>query len=177
VVVVIVFRSSIRSVLTGPIKRWSVGPSGAVVEYWDRLTEEALERLPAEATEHAADTSGGGLIGELEPVAELSPRAAVMEAFARVEAELRRIVTLPPSLKPDDDELARFGARHLAVIARTHDRISEPSFSAIDGLVVMRNLAAHAGQIDRQQALEFVHLADAVLYALSHDKPSAAAGG
>jgi hypothetical protein len=167
VLIVFLFRSSIRSALTGPIKRWKVGPTGAEVEYWEQAASEALEQLPPNAAEKAEEALGGGLAGELTPLAEIAPSAAVMEAFVRIEREVRRIVMDPPSLA-QPRQIERMGGRQLAVIAHQDGRISDQSLNAIDGLVVMRNLAAHGrgGEIDTDRALEFVHLADAVLYAL-----------
>jgi hypothetical protein len=165
--IVFLLRSPIRAALTGPIRRWKVGPSGAEVEYWEHAASETLEQLPPEAAEQAEKALGGGLAGELTPLAEVSPRAAVMEAFVRIESELRRIAMTPPPIA-SPDQVERMGARQLAVIAHHEGRISDQSLNAIDRLVVMRNLAAHApaGEIDTNMALEFVHLADAVMYAL-----------
>jgi uncharacterized protein YutE (UPF0331/DUF86 family) len=59
------------------------------------------------------------------------------------------------------------GGRSLARLALDHGVINEETFKAIDGLSVMRNLAAHgADDLDTTRALEYLDLADAVLYAM-----------
>jgi hypothetical protein len=90
-VAVLVFRSTIRSALAGQIKRWQAGLGGVEIEYWEQTAEKARDQLPPDAEEQAVQLFGGGLVGELTPVAEAAPQAAVMEAFARIERELRRI--------------------------------------------------------------------------------------
>lgn len=89
-----------------------------------------------------------------------------MEAFARIEQELRRIAD---GLEPAK-ALQRMGAHQLAVVAHQRGRISDQTLNAVSGLSVLRNLAAHgqAGDLDTARALEFVHLADAVLFALTN---------
>jgi hypothetical protein len=163
-------RRDIGSALTGQVKRWKAGPAGLEVEYWERTVAEARQQLPAGAEQRAIDTLAGGLAGELGPVAQAAPSVALMEAFARVELVLRQMtkgLEAPESLE-------RMGARQLAVVARRSGRIGDQTLNAINGLSVMRNLAAHgrAGDLDAERALEFVHLADGVLYALSNEPRS-----
>ncbi len=164
-VIVVLFRSTIRSVLTGQVKRWRAGLSGVEVEYWELTADRARDQLPPDAEKRAAETLGGGLSGELAPVAEVAPRAAVLEAFGRIEQELRRITKSFEA----PEKLERMGARQLAVVAHQHGQISDESLNAINGLTVLRNLAAHgqASDLDPGRALEFVHLADAILFALA----------
>jgi len=64
-VVVLVFRSTIRSALTGQIKRWRAGLGGVEVENWELTAEKARDQLPPDAEERAAQVLGGGLSGEL----------------------------------------------------------------------------------------------------------------
>lgn len=165
-VILLMFRSTIRSALAGQIKRWQAGPGGVEVEYWELTAEKARDQLPPDAEERAVQAFGGGLIGELAPVAEAAPQAAVLEAFARIERELRRITQ---GLEPAEN-LQRMGARQLAVVAGRHGKISEEALNAINGLSVLRNLAAHGqgSDLNPTRALEFVHLADAVLFALAN---------
>jgi hypothetical protein len=111
-VAVVLFRGSIRSALTGQIKRWRAGPSGLEVEYWELTADSARHQLPLGADWQAAESLGGGLSGELAPVAEVSPRAAVLEAFARIEQELRRATEGLETA----ELLERMGGRQLAVV-------------------------------------------------------------
>lgn len=47
--------------------------------------------------------------------------------------------------------------------------INQETLTAIEGLAVLRNLAAHGradSELDTSRALEFVHLANAVVYSI-----------
>jgi len=104
-------------------------------------------------------------IGDLTEIAESTPRAAVVEAFIRIETELVQILTTAGLLA----DTRPMGARQLALMALDNDLITAESANAIEGLAVMRNLAVHGGddgQLDQQRALEYLHLAEAVLFAL-----------
>ncbi|HVL98146.1 MAG TPA: hypothetical protein VM324_02495 [Egibacteraceae bacterium] len=84
----------------------------------------------------------------------------------RIERELRRITD---GLAPDDD-LARMSGRQLADLAHRHGRLNAETLNAVHGMTVLRNLAAHAhpdrDNLDTARALDYLQLADAVLYAL-----------
>jgi hypothetical protein len=103
----------------------------------------------------------------------VAPGSAVVEAFGRVERELRRIALGPPPVE-DPQRLDRMSVRSLAVLAGRQGRISEESANAISGLTVLRNLAAHgrSDEIDTPRAVDFLHLVDAVLYALGNETRS-----
>jgi hypothetical protein len=157
----LVLRAPLAGALSGPVKRWKAGPSGLEVEYW----EEAIEAARAEL-EHSPEVgpvlaSLPGSDDELTRLAEASPRAAVMEAFARVEAELRSVLE-------GDARAERAGGIRLARLAHDRGRISDETLKAVERMAVLRNLAAHghAHEIDVTQAIDFVGLADAVLLAL-----------
>lgn len=162
VVVVLVLHAPLARALSGPVKRWKAGPSGVEVEYhWQETIEETraeLEQSPEAAQLLAAPP---GLDDDLARLVEVSPRAAVMEAFARVEGGLRAAVG-------DDPGRRYVSAGQLAKIAKQRGNISEETLRSIEGLVVLRNLAAHdrVADLDAARAMEFVVLADAVLYAL-----------
>lgn len=169
VALLIVFRPVLSELASGGVKRWKAGPSGVEVEYWDRETTEvkaAIREQLAEGERPAALTDGS-LSEELAAVIAASPSAAVVEAFSRIEIELRRIVV--NAAVASDDEVARMSARRLSLLALDHDLITAESANGIEGLAVMRNLAAHGAantELDESRALEFVHLTDAILFAL-----------
>jgi hypothetical protein len=79
---------------------------------------------------------------------------------------LRRLVEVldsagaPPS--------SALGGRALAQLAHNRGLISDETLSAVDGLSVLRNLAAHSpsDDIGVGRARDYIALADAVLYAL-----------
>lgn len=173
VALVVALRPTIAQLASGGVRRWKAGPAGVEVEYWDRETSEVRasirQQLP-EGEMSPPSVSGGGLAEELADVITAAPSAAVVEAFGRIEAELRRLIAdagVTPELDPQ-----RWAARQLTHIALEHDLITPESANGIEGLTVMRNLAAHGAantQLDHTRALEFVHLADALLFALGRE--------
>jgi hypothetical protein len=58
--------------------------------------------------------------------------------------------------------------RALARLAREHDLLSDETLAAIEGLSVLRNLAAHSPTdgVGFDRAQDYLALADAVLYAM-----------
>jgi hypothetical protein len=110
------------------------------------------------------------LVDDLAELVAAVPSAAVVEAFARIERELARIA-IEGSL---DIGRQSVSARQLADLLQEHDLIRAESATAIEGLSVMRNLAAHGraqDDLDQARALEYLYLADAVLYALRAAPP------
>ncbi len=169
VVLLVVFRPVLAELAAGGVKRWKAGPSGVEVEYWDRETTEVKATIREQLAdgERPPALAGGPLSEELADVIATSPSAAVVEAFSRIEIELRRIVD--GASVATDNEVARMSARLLSLVALDHDLITAESASGIEGLAVMRNLAAHGAantELDQARALEFVHLTDAILFAL-----------
>jgi hypothetical protein len=172
---VIVLRRSIAGVLDGPVKSLKVGPGGVELEKWDRAAAEVRNEVgppspgdqeigPVRVTEAGPPEPEAvlGLREELQTVAETAPRAAVVEAFSRVERQLRSMVGRVVA-----NAQLNMGGRALARLALASGVINEETFNAVDGLSVMRNLAAHGtDDLDPARALEYLDLADAVLYAM-----------
>jgi hypothetical protein len=105
---------------------------------------------------------------ELLRLVEVSPSAAVLEAYARTE---RRLIEL---LEEDGTRLDRIvGAVALARMAFIAGMISSETRDAVEGLSTLRNLAAHGPKdaISFERALDYVVRAHAVLYAL-RQKPT-----
>ena len=168
VVLVIVFRPVLSQLASGGVRRWKAGPAGVEVEYWDHekleVTEAIRKQVPAGAKIPALP-AGESTIDDLTEIAQSTPRAAVVEAFIRIESELTQILKGAGLLA----DARPMGARQLALMALDHDLITAESANAIEGLAVMRNLAVHGGddgQLDQQRAIEYLHLAEAVLFAL-----------
>jgi hypothetical protein len=164
VVMVVVLRKPIGAALQR-LSKAKVGPVEA--EFDQELAEvrEELKRAPELASQPAGEqtTSMLSLPDELTRLAEASPRAAVLEAFARVEARLRELLT-------DAGVEVREGLSGVALarLAHQHELISAESLKAVEGLAVMRNLAAHSptDEISVQRARDYLALADAMLYPL-----------
>jgi hypothetical protein len=158
-VAVIVLRRPIGAALGRGVRRLRAGP--VEVEFDQELAEvrEELRRSP----ELTAEPSALGNLGEeLARLAELSPRAAVLEAYIRIEVRLTEL------LADTGMDVPRLTGRQLARLARNQGLISDETLAAIDGLSVLRNLAAHtpADDIGAKRARDYLALADAVLYAM-----------
>jgi hypothetical protein len=165
VVIAVMLRKPITAVLNRGVRRLRAGP--VEVEFDQGLAEVDAEvrRIP-ELTEPAgAPQRGGSLADELATAAEVSPEAAVVAAFSRIE---RRLAEILDGAAVSRDRVV--SARALARLAREHDLINDETLAAVDGLAVLRNLAAHPSStgatIGADRARDFLVLADAVLYAL-----------
>ncbi len=122
--------------------------------------------LPRSAVGQAAGVAPPSAPGDLgEDLAVLaSPAAAIMEAYARIEAELRRMLE---GRGLSEIEM-KTGAARLAHVAARMGLIPDETVRAVEGIGVLRNLAAHGHPrvVSREQALDYLLLADSVLYAL-----------
>jgi hypothetical protein len=98
-----------------------------------------------------------------------SPIAAVLDAHAAVERELRDLVV---KVVPDSS-VSRTPIRQILRMALDHRIISPETANAVEGITVMRNLAAHgkASEVTAEKARDYLALVDAVLYTL-RQKPN-----
>jgi hypothetical protein len=86
-----------------------------------------------------------------------------MEAFALVEQDSRGRMRVAGHPRAD----AKQGAVRLAREAREAGVITAESLEAVEGMAVLRNLAAHDGeQVSERRALDYLNLADALLFSL-----------
>lgn len=169
VVIVIFLRKPIRTVLSQALlRRVKAGPlemefdqvQAEVRDELARSPELADAQVPASASQAVAPVSS--LREELSTLAELSPASAIGEASKRIEIRLAEM--LDDSGDPPRRKLA---IRAMARLARERGLISDETLAAIEGMSVLRNLVAHVrGDIDVDRALDYLALADAVLYAL-----------
>jgi len=164
VVIVVVLRRPIAAVLQRLTKA-KVGPVEA--EFDQELAEvrSELQRSP-EAVGNGVDASSAEVVSvpdELSRLVEVSPRAAVLEAFARIETRLSELLTQGGV----DVKGARSGVA-LARLAHQHKLITDQSLNAVEGLAVMRNLAAHgpAEAITVERARDYLVLVDTMFYPL-----------
>jgi len=95
-------------------------------------------------------------------LAQLSPRAAVVEVWARIEARLRDM--LPPQAAVAQPRTAH----EMIKVLREADLINHATETALRGLMQLRNLAVHSheDELSAQKALDFITLANAVLWVL-----------
>lgn len=131
-----------------------------------KIRESLATQIPAKEKE-AASPAEGDLVEQLRPIWQKDPSLAVLKAFSLVEAELRRIVT---DVEPLDGGKSpeRMSARQLSLLALEHELITSESANAVQGLSILRNLAAYgqAEQLDQTRAIDYLHLTEALLYAL-----------
>lgn len=158
VVLLFLFRQRITELFEQLPKRLKAGP--LEVE-WDRAVAVTATGLVAPRQERAELTLTDDL-ADLAPLTAAAPRAAVLDAAARVEAALRaRFESSDAEVPPSH------GLRNLARRARDAGLVEADTARSIEGLGVMRDLAAHArDDVTPERAREFLTLAGAVIYQL-----------
>jgi hypothetical protein len=137
------------------VKRWKAGPSGLEVEFQESLSEirQEVQKIPESgpagpAAPAASAEGANSLRQEMLEVAKRSPRAAVLESFDRLEALLRERLEASGL---ETRRLPTLGAPGLADLARLRGLIPPETETAVNGLTVLRNLAAH----DRDSDLSY----------------------
>jgi len=168
-ILLIAFRSVIKQLTLEGVRKWKVGATGIEVEYWDKErtnVKESIEQQSSQGIEDLESQSGGLLVDELASLAKSRPSAVVIEAFIKIEVRLREI--LGNAGNTPSEEISRMPARKLVLVCLDQNLITPESANSIEGLSVMRNLAVHgkAQELEVVRALEFLHLADAVLFTL-----------
>lgn len=170
VVLGLVFRRPVGQFLTqalaeGSLKRIKAGPFEAE---WERLVAETEDKVKAArpAAEYPS-SSDESLTTEFASEASTAPAAAVLDGYAAVERQLRSM--LDGVVEPT--KTAKMGGSRLARLAMQHELISAASVRAVEGIGVLRNLAAHGGarEVTPDRAVEYLALVDGVLFAVSED--------
>lgn len=160
--IVVLLRRPLSEALSHGIRRLKAGP--VEIEFDQEATEvrQDVRRIPevAAAEPHRIPVS---LADELASLAKASPRATVLEAFTRVEERLDELLD-----KASVEYKRKVGGTTLAKLAFSHELISPETRDAVQGLSALRNLAAHSphDNIGTDRALDYVAMADAVLYAM-----------
>ena len=132
--------------------------------------EKIAEELP-EAKEQP-DPPEPLLSSELEETAEVSPATAVLEATERLERELASRVQ-----EAGGWVFSGAGLVSLARQALDSNLISPETANAVQGIAVLRNLAAHdrMSRLSATQAQEYLSLVDATIFAV-RQRPRAESG-
>lgn len=157
-VIAVMFRRPIAEALAAATGRVKAGP----FEWeWERGVEavEADLGLPPSVPEGELD----GVAAERDEWTEKASVGAIIDAAGQVELALR-------ALFPEDNpEVNRWGLTQLSRAALEQGRISAETAKAIEGLLVLRNLAAHgrAEEVSPKRVREFVALTQGVLYSIS----------
>lgn len=157
-VLVILLRHRISELFEQLPRRVRAGP--LEIE-WDRAVAVTAAGLVAPRHERPAVLPAEDL-ADLSPLAETYPGAAVLDAAARVEGALRaRFEAADVDVPPNR------GMRDLARRAVDARLIDAETARTIDGLTILRNLAAHGrDEVSPERAREFLTLAEAVIYQL-----------
>jgi hypothetical protein len=153
------------------VRRLKAGPAGLELE-WERQAEDVHRNIEGAATAETtqatsrADSEPPGLTDELERLVEVSPSAAVLESYSRIERQLLGV------LSTAGVALTRpVGAAGLARLAYGHGLIDAHTRSAVEGLAVLRNLVAHGqAEVNTAKARDFVALADSTVGTVSRSR-------
>lgn len=161
-VVAALFRRQFAALLTRPFTSLKAGPVEVV---WDREIAEVEAEFGEPGLPESPRFDGARPSEQLAEVARIAPAAAVVQAFARVEAQLRQLL-LQADLDP-----GRGSAMQLARRAQEAGLVQPETVRAIEGIAVLRNLAAHGreAELDEPRALDYLALTDAVIYALTQE--------
>jgi hypothetical protein len=162
VTIVLLFRTKLAELLSSGIRRLKAGPFE--VE-WDRTSSEVRVELDQPGVPSIdVSTDRGPFARDLAELTRISPTAAVVQGYARVEVALREKLS-----GIEDDAKLRTSAAGLARLAAQQNKITDETARAIEGLAILRNLAAHGGVRDMttDRAMDYLVLVDAVLYILS----------
>ncbi len=157
----LVFRERLLVLLAAPIKRLKVGPAGLEFEQWENGAAVVAQSVVAAGIVESSSQQREG--ERLVALAATVPEAAVLEAFALVEQELREI-----AVSAGVENVDRVSAAPLAEEAAEAGAITLASVDAIKGLATLRDLAAvGSGEpASAARAVEYVMFSRALLYAL-----------
>lgn len=163
--IVLIFRKKITELLSERMTRFKAGP--LEVEWARQIseTQAGLEEAgaPPPVTSDLMDP-------DMRDLAERSPAGAIVNAFAQIELALRRIAR---SWLPEEDA-DRLGGLRLARLLEQQGALPEETVRAVEGLTVLRNLSAHgrAGDLTVERAVEYLAIAQAVLFAIDQNSRS-----
>jgi hypothetical protein len=160
-----VYRAQIQKLLAGlSLRRVKAGP----VDFeFDRVLARAEAGLSIEPPadqltlrKRTPDSSKD--IADLDEQATTAPGLAVLQAHALLEQRLRNILASTEGGEPTG------GAVALARRALSLGMITPETENAIEGVTVLRNLAAHgrADEVTSERAKDYLSLVDAILYSL-----------
>ena len=161
VIVAVVFRRPIGEMI-GRLEH----VKAPMFEGWAKVATETRAALATTPTGTIKVEVKGSLSEKFADLAMTSPTGAVVIAWIEVEKLLtaKMVAAGLPEMKVS-------GVR-LADAALQAGLVSRETSEAIRGLATLRNLAAHgrSDNMDRDRALDFLALADGVMFAIDHEK-------
>lgn len=171
--VLILRRPLARLLMSDRVKRLKAGPSGIELEYWDEAVKEAKGELDGDVQRQWVsieavvpeddEIAGGPFREEMRSLARISPRAAVLESFIRLEQLLRTELseTVSVSSRP-------LSVRSLGHMAEEQGLLMPQERMVLEDLIPLRNAAAHSGAdgLDEARAIEFSELVRQLMIAV-----------
>jgi hypothetical protein len=162
--VVIVLRRQIGDILgqvASGLRRLRAGESDAEFE---RIVTQTRSELTATVTLGGSGSAGIPALLRLGVLADDDPSAAILQGFASLQDGLRELLSVSGKLIPtqagDPTALARF--------ARDQGLAPESLVRSVDQVGSLRNLAASdPSRVTRDQAVKYLALIDALMYAIS----------
>lgn len=168
---VLIMKKPLKSLFNSdrPMTSFEAGPSGVKIQYALDQAETALEQNqgmrpvlpPAEPTQPRVSAE------PTAPLWTISPAAAVLERFARLEQGLRKTMTNHP-----DNRSRSRGPESVGRLIRravTLGVLTEAEANAFHELAVIRNLVAHgeADEVNEGAAQRFTEIAEDLTIALA----------
>jgi hypothetical protein len=166
--IALLFRRQLAQLLTGPLRRLKAGP----VEFeFERIISTVQAQIEPSPPSHPPKPAAiGSATSDLAATARTMPTAAVIDAYARLERQLHDLLQSAGDPKADD------GLSAVALAHRAADKglLTPETVNALEGLAVLRNLAAHGRSDDLSvdRALDYLALVDAVAYTIRQGKRS-----
>jgi hypothetical protein len=164
VALVILLRRQIAEILgqvASGLRRLRGGQSDAEFE---RIASQTRAELTATVTSGGPNPAAMPVLLRLGVVADDDPAAAIVQAYASLEAALREMLSasgkLIPTAAGDPTALARF--------ARDQGLAPESLVRSVDQVGTLRNLtASDPSRATRDQAVKYLALIDALLFAIA----------
>lgn len=169
-------RPLIRILRSRALKTLKAGPQGVELEFFDETVKDAKSELvtpdvtqliPVSPKLETVRSESSDFATEMQRLADISPSAAVLESFSRLE----RLLRLAVQDVADDGKRSNrvLSTRALARRAAEQGIISAPELAAFDDVAVLRNVVAHQGRndLDKERAMEYVDLVRRLLIAVS----------
>jgi len=164
--IALLFRKQLMELLSGPLRRLKAGPLELEFERIISTVQAQIEPVsPVGTPKPSAD---GSALADLEATARTAPLAAVLEAYGCLERQLHDL------LQSAGDTGARDGLSAMALARRAAEKglITPETVNALQGVTVLRNLAAHGrnDDVSVDRALDYLALVDAVGYTLNQGR-------
>ena len=174
VVLVLLLKEPIKSLMASPgLRRVKAGPGGIEVEI-DRTLDQAKRELnqghvgqPRALPSPEEQKVAADFTEEMRQLAQIQPRAVVMESHTRLEHLLRRLVDVPL-----DDRGRRPGFTNMRTLGRLavqQGLLPDNEAVVLDELAVVRNAVAHSSDevISFERAIEYAELVRQLAISLS----------